>query len=82
MNNNITVNHVYFARAGKPKRPPRTVTEMADEFGITRNQLTYRLSASKVTPPTSFKTGSTHKNTWYDPVALRAWWKLDNEGVQ
>ena len=65
------------------KLPPlRTLSEMADEFGVTPRSLTVTMGYYPGAPEpmqqlksTATRTG----NTWYDPAAMRKWWKSVQE---
>lgn len=59
--------------------PARTVSELAEEFGLTRSQLAYEMGRSKVPRPRPL-TGPcgqrvSHHNTYYNHADMRAWWK-------
>ena len=64
-----------FARVRRdgPRKPSKTLTEMAEEFGVTRNSLSALIGLHDGPKPL-FKSSGTYRNTWYDPTALRAWW--------
>ena len=60
-----------------PRKPLRTIKEMAAEFGTTRQTLAGYL-AHHGGPVPKYVTGNSRirtRNTWYDPDDLRAWWK-------
>lgn len=65
----------FFARVnrGQPRRKPlRTVTELAEEFGLTQRQLSALMRWSELNPPRmEMKAG---QNTYFDPQAVREWW--------
>lgn len=66
--------NAYF-NANGPRKPLRTVQEMADEFGVTRNKLSILIRLNNGPKP-ELKTGvASQKATWYEPRALRSWWK-------
>jgi hypothetical protein len=62
-----------------PRPPLRTVTEMAEEFGVSLQVLMAHLSQKKNDCPSakcSFaRTRLVSGKTYYDPTELRAWWK-------
>lgn len=68
---------------GGARKPLRNVGDFADEFGVARKSLTTMLNRSLDAPKPLFKTGggkgSSPSNTWYDPEAVRAWWKSRTE---
>lgn len=60
-----------------PRKPLRTIKEMAAEFGVSRSTLSAYIGHHNG-PAAMYIAGSSHhrtKNTWYDPDVLRAWWK-------
>lgn len=59
---------------GKNK-PLRTLQEMADEFGVTLNQLSSRIQHKEGPPPEIKHKGATGKKSYYDPDILRRWWR-------
>jgi hypothetical protein len=66
--------------SGKSLPPLRTVTEMAQEFGLTLRQLSGYLGNAKDAPKPVFKHSGAagHRNTWYNPAEMREWWKGHN----
>jgi len=59
-----------------PRKPLRTIKEMAAEFGISRCTLAAYIGHNNG-PTAMYAAGSQYhrtRNTWYDPDALRAWW--------
>lgn len=70
-------------RANTTHTPKRTITELADEFGLSRAGLIQAMRKSTQNPPkpTLKAPGSmtTGHSTWYDPVEMRAWWKREQE---
>ena len=60
-----------------PRKPLRTLKELADEFGISAKSLQAVLARKKGAPKPIFSTGggsgSTPQNTWYDPDEVRKW---------
>ena len=67
--------------AGLPRRAPlRTVTELAQEFGLTLAQMRGRLRAADAPKPVMVRRSQTAgQNTWYAPEEVRAWWKKTTE---
>lgn len=72
---------VFYARHhdGKPRRKPlRTITELAEEFGIARQYLGRLLAQSKLDPPKPAvicrPSATVIGNTYYDPLLMRKWW--------
>jgi len=68
-----------FRRDTLRRKPLRTFSEMADEFGLTPHQLlAYMSHARSPAPKKIMRTGSNahigQNNSWYDPAAFRAWW--------
>jgi hypothetical protein len=64
---------------GKNMPPLRTFREMAEEFGVTDAQLRSKLERLDDAPKPKMKHQNRYtKNTWYDPVEIRAWWKRHN----
>ena len=61
-----------------PRKPLRTLRELADEFDVPYKSLQGALCRSKDAPSPVFATGgqksSTPSNTWYDPDEVRKWW--------
>ena len=62
------------SRKDGPRKPLRTLKEMAEEFGVTVNSLR-ALIGHHDGPKPVLKHDCTVRNTWYDPAVLRAWWK-------
>lgn len=82
MKDNIFKNRLFFANVGKPARKPlRTFTEMAEEFGASRNVLGAALKDEGAPKPAFTHLGGGWKitNTWYEPIEMRKWWKARNE---
>jgi hypothetical protein len=65
-----------------PARPPlRTLREMAEELGVSAQRLNFCLKHSTCSPPAPvLKHANRPRNTWYDPVEMRAWWKRHQGG--
>jgi len=59
-----------------PRKPLRSVKELAAEFGVSRQKLAGALSAADA-PAVELKHGGNGRpcNSWYDPDLVRAWWK-------
>lgn len=68
-------------RKDGPRKPLRTLRELADEFGVPHKTLQVKLARCKGAPKPVFSTGGrgTPQNTWYDPDEVRAWWKFQRE---
>lgn len=64
-------------RAGVKLPPLRTLREMADEFGISYQSLIATMKHFPGAPESTMKVrnNATGENTWYEPVAMRRWWK-------
>ena len=78
MKNITTPLHVEIKRVQKegPRKPLRTFIEMAEEFGVppaALRQLLWRKSGPK--PELKHVGNFVHSNVWYEPVAMRKWWK-------
>ena len=81
---NFTDDRAFYARVrrGEKALPPlRTITEMAEEFGLTSHQLAGLMCRSELNPPQPrIKShGRRVTNTYYNPAEVRAWWKRHNE---
>lgn len=82
MRNSIVMAKLYFRPGEKPRRKPlRSFSEMADEFGLTPKQLSaaFLHARQRPLPAVVFVSKSTTSNSWYDPQAFRAWWALEQE---
>lgn len=64
--------------SGVNREPLRTVGELAEELGMTRHQLVWRLTHSPIPAPApEMKTlgrRTSYSNTWYSPRQVRKWW--------
>lgn len=58
-------------RPSNVKKPLRTITELSEELGVSRLSLA-KLIQHRGGPKAKMKTG---RNTWYDPVEVRRWYK-------
>lgn len=58
--------------------PLRTITELAEEFGVTRASLAAHMGKHKTSPGFVFKY---RNNTWYDPEKVRTWWESIGKGL-
>lgn len=60
-----------------PLPPLRTLTELAEEVGMSRQQLSMalRFSPVDVVPQVRIRTGDNGRVAWYEPVEFRRWWK-------
>ena len=69
------------ANKGKPREPLRTFKEMAEELGMKPGALASAMRNSTLETPKPI--GHTHNSmnsaTYYQPSALRAWWKAECE---
>jgi hypothetical protein len=65
---------------GGARKPLRTISELADELGVTVRTLTATFSHHDGPKP-KFRTGAktATTNTWYDPGEVRAWWRNHNK---
>jgi hypothetical protein len=60
-------------KSSGPRKPLRTISEMADEFGVTKMSLVNFMRNSETSP----KPKPVSKNSvsvWYDPDEVRQWW--------
>lgn len=60
-----------------PRKPLRTFNEMAEEFGVSSPVLRQALSRDGAPKP-EIRHKSNYSettNSWYEPVAMRKWWK-------
>lgn len=64
---------------GRTKKPLRTFKELAVEFDISVNWLTRSLARSTIKVPEPVLRN--RAGFWYDPAAMRAWWKAHNESL-
>ena len=61
-------------RQNGPRKPLRTLAELADEFGVSWRTLN-AMRLSHEGPNPILKTGSQSKRaTWFDPGEMRSWW--------
>lgn len=63
--------------ASPPRKPLRTLKEMAAEFGVTKQTLVGYISHHEGPSPvfaTGYFANSNTKRTWYDPDKMREWW--------
>jgi hypothetical protein len=77
MQRDIVSNKTFFARKKAVHMPLRTFSEMAEEFGVTPNELR-GLMAKHDGPAAEFKnkaTYSTGKTNYYRPSVMREWWR-------
>jgi hypothetical protein len=58
-----------------PFKPLRTITELADELGVTRQWLALNMAHGDGPKPSLRHAGSRAEATWYDPDEVRAWWR-------
>jgi hypothetical protein len=58
-----------------PRKPRRTIKELADEFGISAIALGRYMKADPNGPRAELDlSNSAVRNRWYDPTAVRGWW--------
>ena len=82
MRNSIVMDKLHFRPGEKTRRKPlRSFSEMADEFGLTPMQLraVFFHARQRPLPAVVLVSRSTTANSWYDPQAFRAWWALEQE---
>lgn len=81
MKHKVTAGDVRRLYHGKNLPPLRTVTELAQEFGLTLRQLALLLGQDKDAPKPVFRHGCAAgaRNTWYKPSEMRAWWRRRGE---
>lgn len=60
----------------RPYRAPlRTLTELANEFGVPAKTLQTKLARIPGAPrPKLLGRNNAHRATWYSPEEVRAWW--------
>jgi len=70
--------------AGGGRKPLRTLSELAAEFGVTDKSLQASIIQDPEGPRPLYRTGGTVSSimktrrpisVWYDPDLVRAWWK-------
>jgi hypothetical protein len=66
------------------RKPLRTFAEMAEEFGLSTQQLAGMARHAKGDFPKARFTnhGISYDRSWYDPNEMRAWWKLHKSSVK
>lgn len=76
MKKDLAFNKAFFSNVGKPNREPlRTLDEMADEFGVTKNQLGALIAHRNGPEPELNHTNKrTQNRNWYSPSKMRKWW--------
>lgn len=64
-------------RAAGRREPLRTVSELADEFGVTKEGLGKALAQPGAPQPVfnGKQTRNALKAKWFKPSEVRAWWK-------
>lgn len=71
---NIFANtNMFKGRATMP--PCRTFSEMAEEFGLTQQQLTAHVRTSAVPFPAPELARTKKHVVWLNPAKVRTWWK-------
>jgi hypothetical protein len=73
-------------RRKKPRPPLRTFSELCDELGVKRGVLSHLLGHAPNAPKPELVVqghqsahGRVSSNTWYEPVAFRAWFHSLNK---
>jgi len=64
------------------RKPLRSLKELAEEFGVTRQSLHATMRHDPNSPKPQYFTGGGKRktqNTWFDPDAVRKWWKERKE---
>lgn len=76
MKRDLTSNAIFFANAGKHRRPPlRTFREFAEEFGVSEAVLRAALREQGAPKPElSHSNKNTERNRWYVVKDMRQWW--------
>lgn len=69
--------------AGK-REPLRTISELADEFGFTKQRLGMALAKPGAPQPVfdGSKTYNIIKAKWFKPSEVRAWWRSNYADLQ
>lgn len=65
-------------RTGGGRKPLRSLKELADEFGIKPQSLKMQMQHDPDAPKPKYATGgtgTTQRNTWFEPEEVRRWWK-------
>ncbi len=65
----------------KPRKPLRTLVELASEFGVHYNLLLRRIKTHSG-PQAVMKTYTHGNHSWYEPVEMRKWWNKLPEDVK
>jgi hypothetical protein len=67
-------------RSGGTRKPLRSLRELAEEFGVKWQSLHAAMHHDPDGPKSCYSTGNKGvKNTWFDPDAVRKWWKERKE---
>ena len=62
------------------RKPLRSLRELAEEFGVKWQSLHATMRHDPNSPSPRYSTGHRGvKNTWFDPDAVRKWWKERKE---
>lgn len=59
--------------------PCKTFSEMAEELGLTQQQLTAHVKRSTIPFPAAELARTRHHVMWLNPRKVRAWWAAHNE---
>lgn len=70
------------SRKGHGGGPKRTITEIADEFGVHKNRLCILLGTHGGPKPVLKHRSIATRSTWYDPTEMRKWWHALPEDVR
>ena len=62
-------------KSGGARKPLRLLCEMAEEFGVSANQLRGIIGHSPDAPKPKLNSHSKAAHIWYDPDEVRVWWK-------
>ena len=66
--------------SGGARKPLRSLRELAEEFGVSWHSLNAAMRHDPDGPRAKYQTGNHGvKNTWFDPDAVRKWWKERKE---
>lgn len=71
-------------KQGVPRPPLRTIGEMAEEFGLPKQTLAKAIAADPAAPRRELRhvsSGDGLSADWYEPRALRRWWKARQEAT-
>lgn len=74
----LGVSWITNGRKPTPRRLPlRTVTEIAEMLGVSKNQMVIALRATDAPKPTmrSREFGHMNSRVWYEPGEVMRWWR-------